>query len=203
MSEQKQFDTGREISLKIPGPAGIKTAAVRWPTDAEWIERAAAQRIVIRQLGREKSTTEAIGSEEADLALFNAIRIGEGESFDRFEAAAIIARLSRCTVGEPAMDGPAYRIPLTVPGAETIHTLKPPSVARMAQHRRATVQAFDLRHGAQEIRVKLKPVGELYDELLVAVEGYAADVPIIHKSAVVSGLLREMDALIEGDGEGF
>jgi hypothetical protein len=204
MSDQKLFDAGREISIRIPGPSGMKTAVVRFPTDQEWADRAAAQKLVIRQLGRDQTTTEPIGAEAKDLDLFQAIRIDQdGAVFDQYEASLVISRISRSEAGEPIMDGATYRIPLTVPGAQTEHVLRVPTVAQVAQYRRASATAVTTRRGMSEIRTRLQPAGDLYDDLFVSVSGYAGAVPLIHKSAVLSELLREIDSLIDGDGSGF
>lgn len=198
----QQFDTGREIGISIPGPTGKKTAVLRWPTDVEWAERAAAQKIITRMIGRDQSTTEVIGAEAADLALFAAIRKDDGEAWDQFEAAIAISKISKAVAGLPEMDGATYIIPLVVAGTETKHILRVPSVGQMTQYRRASARVIEGRHGLQEIRVKLQPAAELYDVLAVSVEGYASPVPIIHKVAVLNEMLREIDAAIEGD-EGF
>lgn len=204
MSELNQFDTGREIDISIPGPSGLKKAVLRFPTDLEWIERAAAQKIVIKQLGREKSQTDVPDSELADFDLFGRIRIDQdGEPWDKFEAAVAISKLSRAIAQQPAMDGSNYVIELTVPGGVTTHTLRPPSVGQMAQYRRARASAMDMPYDTQVIRVRLQPAADLYDALMVSVAGYASAVPIIHKTAVLRQLEREYDALIEGDGSGF
>ena len=203
MSEQNTFDSGREIVIKIPVPGGMKTANLRFPTDIEWAERASAQRVVIREIGRDQTITETSGAEAADLALFEQIRQDADEPWDKYEAAVALSKLSRAIAGRAEMDGENYRISLTVPGALTTHVLKVPSLAQMSQYRRASAQAIDGRHGLTTIRVKLQPAGELYDALVVSSEGYVSAVPIVHKVAVVNELLREIDALIEGDGQGF
>ncbi|HUS96798.1 MAG TPA: hypothetical protein VMX97_08680 [Hyphomicrobiaceae bacterium] len=198
MSHPNMFDSNREIEIRLPAPDGIKTAIVRFPSDEQWSERMRVQRTVIRDLGRGQSETQILGAEEADLALFQAVRIDkDGPAFDAAEAAAVIRRLSRADTGEPEREGNAYRIPLTVPGAETVHVLRMPSERQLLDYRRSAVRVIESRHGRSELRINLTPAAELYDALKQTVEGYTGAVPIIHKSAVINELLQELRTLEE------
>jgi hypothetical protein len=63
-----------------------------------------------------------------------------------------------------------------------------PSQKEILDYRRAAVSVVDGRR-RQEIRINLRAAGDLYDKLKTGVDGYVSEVPIIHKSAVVSELL--------------
>ena len=192
------FNIQQEVELRIPTPDGPKAAVVTFPSDQQWIDRMRAQKTVIQSLGRGQSETQVGDAVEADLALFEAIRVDkDGPVFDAAEAAAVIRRLSRAEAGEPMRDGNQYRIPLKIPGAETVHTLRMPSERQLLDYRRSAVRVIEGRYGKSELRINLAPAGELYDALRQSAEGYVGEVPIIHKSAVIGELIEELRALEE------
>lgn len=197
------FDINREIAVKIPSPEGYKVATLRWPSDAEWVDRMANQKTVIRSLGRGSSETQVINAEEVDAELFDKILVSKEIDFDQAEASAAVQRLARADTGEAERDGNVFRIPLSVPGCETVHFLRMPSQKQVSNYRKAAVRVIDGRHGRQEIKVSLWPSGELYDALMAQppaeearnAQAYAGDhVPIIHKAAVVAELLQALRA---------
>jgi hypothetical protein len=197
------FDTNREIVVKIPSPEGYKAATVRFPSDAEWADRMAKQKTVIRSLGRGASETQVLNAEEVDAELFDKILVSNGTEFDQAEASAAIQRLARAEPGEAERNGSVFRIPLSVPGCETVHFLRMPSQKQVNSYRKAAVRVIDGRHGRQELKVSLSPSAELYDALMAqppseeatGSQAYAGDhIPIIHKAAVVAELLQALRA---------
>jgi len=197
------FDTNRELELTIPSPDGGKTVAVRFPTDDQWIERMRKLRTVVRTIGRGKTSTEIENSEEVDSDLVNAVRINaDGPALDGAEASAVIDRISRADADEAEREGSEYRIRLRVPGAVTLHRLRMPSQKEILDYRRSAVSVLDGRR-RQEIRINLRAAGDLYDKLKTGLEGYAGDVPIVHKSAVVSELLATLRNEEDDEDEGF
>jgi hypothetical protein len=196
------FDASKQFVVKILS-GEEKQCTVRYPSDAEWCERAAKQRLVRRLLGRSKSQYEALDSEAVDGELFARIRLDEdGAPFDEAEAAKVIARLERVSVICVERAGNKYRIELVVPGGRTAHLLRIPSQRDVLEYSRASIHVTDGRR-QQEIRVSLEPAGRLYDKLAESTEGYAGAVPVIHKSAAISELLAEIDSEAEDDAEGF
>ncbi|MGQ9686624.1 MAG: hypothetical protein ACUVT2_10020 [Thiobacillaceae bacterium] len=201
-SEAIMFDASKQFVVKILS-GEEKQATVRFPSDAEWCERAQRQRLVRRLLGRSKSQYEAVNSEAVEAELFARIRLNEdGASFDEAEAAKVIARLERVSVVAVERTGNRYRIELAVPGARTVHLLRIPSQKDVLEYSRASLHVTEGRR-QQEIRVSLEPAGRLYDKLIESTTGYMGAVPIIHKSAAVSELLAEIEAEAEEEGEGF
>jgi len=196
------FDASKQFVIKILS-GGEKQCTVRFPTDAEWGERAAKQRLVRRLLGRSKSQYEAVNSEAADAELFARIRLDEdGAPFDEAEAAKVVARLERVSAVAAERAGNTYRIELAVPGGRAVHVLRIPSQKDVLEYSRTSIHVTDARR-QQEIRVSLEPAGRLYDKLVESTEGYAGAAPIIHKSAAISELLAEIDSEAEDDAEGF
>jgi len=196
------FDVSKQFVVKILS-GGEKQCTVRYPSDAEWCERATKQKLVRRLLGRSKSQYEALDGEAVDAELFARIRLDEdGAPFDEAEAAKVIARLERVTVAAVERAGNKYRIELAVPGGRTVHVLRIPSQKDVLEYSRASIHVTDGRR-QQEIRVSLEPAGRLYDKLAESTEGYTGAVPVIHKSAAISELLAEIDSEGEDDAEGF
>jgi len=190
------FDVSREFEIRIIS-GGDKTCRVRFPTDEEWIARAAKQRLVRRMLGRGKSSYDAPADDTANLELLQEIRKdADGEPFDEAEAANIIARLERVASLDVERIADEYQIGLGVPGGATLHVLRIPSQKDVLEYSRASLHVTEAR-SRQEIRVSLQPAGKLYDKLAIRTEGYAGSVPIVHKAAAITELL----AAIQGEEE--
>ena len=84
MSENKPvFDGSRQVEIKLQSAEGTKTITVRFPTDAEWVERQRRRKIIVKQLGRGVSETVVPGSEDADAELLAKLRVGDGPEVHR------------------------------------------------------------------------------------------------------------------------
>lgn len=194
------FDTKCDIDVTIAAGDVRKVATVRFPTDAEWADRAAAQRTVIRSIGRGRSETEILNGAEVDRELFVKILLSENAAaFDDAEASAVIGRIARCEAGEAEHDGSQVRIPLSTAAGDTTHFMKVPSQKQVLDYGKAAVRLVEGRH-RQELRLNVVPAGTLYDALVAApacnsslgpayVDGV---VPIIHKQAVIAELVRSI-----------
>lgn len=169
-----------------------KECKVRFPSDAEWCERARKQRSIRRFLGRGKSESETVDSTGIDADLFARIRVDkDGASFDASEAAAVLAKLERAAVESCEREGDDFRVTLKVPGAVTEHVVRMPTRKEMDRHEASSVQVTGARR-AQEIRGFLEPSGDLYDAIQKSVAGYEGAVPIVHKSAIVTEVLIQL-----------
>jgi len=198
MEPKPVFDASKPIVVPILS-GGEKRCEVRFPTDEEWCGWARAQRTIRHFLGRGKSQTEDIDLPKINAELFAKIRIDkDGPMFDDAEAGMVIGRVERSTVTGIAREGNSYRIEMKVPGARVAHVLRMPSAKEVQEHDRASTSVIAARRSV-ETRAFLEPSGALYDRLHVSHEGYAADVPIVHKSAAVSEVMAQM--VIESDDD--
>lgn len=195
------FDSSK--SFNIPTIDG-KRCRVRFPTDQEWCDRARKQKLIRRDLGRGKSQYDPARTKQIDADLFARIREDEdGPEFDQHEAAYVIDRLDRATVQSVERNANEYTITLRVPGEKggvnTVHVLRVPSQKQADDY--ADASAPPPIHGERvtELRVFLEPAGPLYDAVLVRNEGYAGAVPIIHKLAAVTAMLRDVQSRTEED----
>lgn len=198
------FGETQEYTLAVKNPP--KAAVVRFPTPQEWQERTAKQKSIRRSLGRGQYSTELVRNPQADLDLFAKIKVS-GDDFDEAEAQHFINLLADCDVMQSAPCPEGYGITLHWRigklSGETQHKLKLPTMRQVMDYRRSAVSTVELRHGATEIRINLQPAVELYDALFVKAEGYAGDVPPIHKAPAVAELIQALDSEDAGDPQGF
>lgn len=178
-----------------------KSAVVRLPTNREMLERLNQNKSIRRSIGRRKSQIESIPNLQADLSLFNAIRMDKaGAEFDEYEASSVIGKVTYNEVTDCQRDGDTYRITLKTPFGDTTHVLGIPSQRDITVYRRSVVSSIDLPHNQEEVRFRIEPAVVLYDSVLSKFEGYAADfkvedVPPHHKSSVVVELVQAIDEL--------
>jgi hypothetical protein len=197
------FDTKREIEISVLHPAGKKTCRVRWPSDEEWIEHSARRRVVVSQLSREESVTDIVDGERAAAELLAKIRLDkDGPELDEYEAAYVIDRLSRAQVEECQRADGGIQLSLKVPGGTTRHVLRVPSLAEVVGYRRSFSRIVENRRGKQLLKINLRAAGEFYDKLVQSKDGYAGEVPVIHKAAVVTELLVHLESEQEDDEGG-
>ena len=193
------FDTQRIYDIVVPtgsDPSGRKTCSVRFPTDAEWCERARKTVIIRRQLNAGAVVSETPDDERVDAELFGKIRADGGQpEMDSAEASYVIGKLESCQVTDCTREGITFRVSMKVPGGAVIHALKMPTKREEMTYARASTRPVQMRHHV-ELRVYLEPGGDLWDKCLVSTEGYAegSAVPIVHKSTAVAEMLRMIGA---------
>lgn len=198
---RKLFDSKKHFNIPIVS-GEEKRCVLRFPTDEEWIQRAARQKSIRHFLGRGNSRSDVPNAEKIDAELFERIRQDkDGAPFDAAEASAAIARLERARVTSATREGGLYRIELKVPGATTVHVLKPPTKAQQLEYGRASVRITDGRR-EQTTSVNLQPSAKLYDDLVQGPpENYAGAVPIVHKDIVLVEILALIQALEDEDDD--
>ena len=190
------FDSTKEVEVAIPSPGAMKNVIVKYPEDELIIKRAAALKTIVSNLGRGKTKTEPMNnSEQVDAELLTKIFVS-GDELDAFEAQRLVSQLLRVEVIDSKKYGNQFVVTMTIPGGEAVFTMNMPSAKQVSDYRRGVVQVIDNRR-TQEIRMNLHASETLYGTMLFEAEGYAADVPVNHKSAVVSECLALMD--IEDD----
>jgi hypothetical protein len=200
-AKEPVFDVNRPIEIKLQSAEGVKALTVRFPTDAEWIERQRRRKIIIKQLGRGTSETIVPGSEDIDAELVAKLRSdgGGGAEIDGFEATRILEQLSQADVDDVVPEAGAFLVKLRVPGGITSHNARMPSAKEIIEYRRAFARVLDLPFNKQSLTVNLGTAGDLYGKLCPTQnEDYAAGaVPIIHRAMVVKAAI---DALESGLG---
>ena len=209
----KLFDRSKHISPSVPHPDfpnGRKECVVRFPTDKEWCQR--AHRIVqVRKNVGDGVKTENSGMEDANLELFNAIRIDkDGPEFDGAEAMMVLGRIERTEIVDTTRQGVNYAIRIkTFFGSPVIvtHTLKIPTQKQLMDFTRAAIDIVG-RKQTMETRFALEPAGDLWKKVHVSHDGYSpvavtaadpefCDVPVIHKDVAINELMSRVNSDFE------
>lgn len=195
MEEKQLFDATAPFIVEIIS-GGTRRTTLNYPTDKQWIARAAAQKFLRHDLGRGKSSQDKTPIERHDLALYQDRLISvdnTDEPFDEFEASLVIERLMKAEVSEALIiEGDRIRVSLTVfGGAEVEHVFRMPKRKQVVEYGRAAVHHVHTPKGG-ETAISLDPSGTLYDALIVSSDGYATGtpVPIIHKDVAIVEVLK-------------
>lgn len=192
---EQTFDTGRPISIRLRSAQGEKLVTVRFPTDAEWMERQRHRKVIIKQLGRGMSETTIQSSEEFDGSLVAKLRTeADGTEIDPFEATYILNELSQADVDDVSQEGSAFRVTIRVPGVMVEHLVAMPTARDVTQYRRGAARVIDLPYNRQRIDVNLTAAAELYARIKQETKGYAASVPIIHQAVVISAVVEALES---------
>ena len=195
------FDATRPVAVQLRGPEGVKTVRVRFPSDDEWAERQRRRKLIIKNLGRQRSETTVSNSEDVDAALLAKVRTEEEPEVDAFEAQKVIDQLATCDVDDVEVAGGSFRVVLRVLGGTVAHLLKMPSAKDVANYRRGFARMVDLPFNRQELTINIRPASDLWKKLLESTEGYAGDVPIIHQAVAVKAAIDGLDASFQEDAE--
>jgi hypothetical protein len=194
------FNSKAIIEFVIPGEAGEKIARLRFPTDQEWASRSMRKKIIQRNVGRGTTQIEQIDYSNVDLEIFNLLKQEDSAEVDAYEAQMILDKISYAEVIEFETGAGEYIITLATAVGDTTHKLRIPSAKEIMQYRRGFARVSDLPHGKQQISINLEAVTPLYDALKKSVDGYSAEVPIIHKSAVLRAAVDAVEQVSGDDG---
>ena len=189
------FDAGKDF--EVPVFSGEeKRCTVRYPTDAEWIARAAGHRTIYDSLGRGKTRARVLNTERVDGELFAKIRKDDGPEFTGAEASSVLERLQRAQVTGVKREGNTFRISMQVAGAVTEHVLAMPLRADVDAMVDGSATITNARR-YQEVRLNIEPAVELYAKIHISHAGYAGEVPAPHKDAAVAEVIAQVRALEE------
>ena len=195
------FDATRPVAINLRGPDGVKTVRVRFPTDDEWAERQRRRKVIVKNLGRQRSETTLANGEDIDAALLVKIRTEESPEVDAFEAQKVIEQLATCDVDDVVLAGDAFRVVLRVLGGVVTHLVKMPSAKDVNTYRHGFARIVDMPFGRQELTINVRVAGDLWKKLIEATEGYAGDVPLIHQAVAVKAAIDALDASFQEDAD--
>ena len=195
------FDATRPVAINLRGPGGIKTVRVRFPTDDEWAERQRRRKVIVKNLGRQRSETTVANGEDIDAVLLAKIRSEEEPEVDAFEAQKVIEQLATCDVDDVVLAGDAFRVVLRVLGGVVTHLVKMPSAKDVNTYRHGFARIVDMQYGRQELTINVRAAGDLWKKLVEATEGYAGDVPLIHQAVAVKAAVDALDAAFQEDAD--
>jgi hypothetical protein len=202
--EEKSPIFDRSVNFRVPILSGGKRVEVRvrFPTDEEWAELSRDQPMVERS-SREGVRARIEGDAERDAELFELIRLDAdgGPELDAAEASLAIAMLSRANVVESDIGPNKASVDLEVCGRiRTRHVLAMPTQAQFRRYNNDVTDRIIQKRRTVTV-IRLEPAGQLYDELIEAVQGYGkrgkAGVPVIHKEEVVATALRGFREMLD------
>jgi hypothetical protein len=198
------FDTKATFTAKIPLHGEIKKIAVRYPTDAEWMERNKRRKVVTLQLGRGNSKTVFPGPGESDVTLVNAILEDKSLELDPASAYSILEQLSQVEVSETSREAGGFRVETAVFGAApTEQHLAVPSARDLTDFEEMN-ERVSCPNGRMETTVNLTVPESIYNRLSRGAAGYANGVPIFHKLVVVKTVIDAIQReLQDGEEENF
>jgi hypothetical protein len=182
---------------------GLTDVTVRWPTDAEWVAHRKRRKVIMHQLGRSLSET-SIESAEADLKLYDAIKLNGAPPLSVGEAERVVQTIGHCTVQDVGLGTDEADVHLEVLTGTVIHYLKIPTLDQVRLLQRST-RLLGLPYNRQEVRASLENAAGLWDDCRGRAEGYAGPVPNIHKDAAIRAVIEaiEQEAMPKTDESTF
>lgn len=187
-----------KVPFHIPIFSGRKKMfRLRWPSDAEWIERSKKLRVrrPLQGDGEAESNEHEVNAELLGKLLLE----GEQPEFDGAEASAVIGRLLAVRGASVELDVDRARVEMVVVDQRLVHHLLLPTRAQQEDVRKRAVSVSRAGRRAEDLRMPIEPSAALYDSLFLRVEGYegaetagAAAVPVVHKDAAMELLFREI-----------
>jgi hypothetical protein len=196
LSEPVLFNASQLFEMKTVTPDGIKIVKVKFPSDADWIERG-TRRPLIKRTIEGKTQWVQPDPDDDDLELFNRLCNHEGKlQVDEYEACRIVDDLMTVEiVEEPALEAGSYKILLKVlppleasPWPVTTHILRMPTSKDRLKYEKATMP---FNRGNREIHpTSFEQKAEIYKDLCTKTIGYVGTPPIVHMWAVINALFR-------------
>jgi hypothetical protein len=202
MSEEKKeekkltgFDASQPITINLKSTGGGKFITVRYPTDAEWMERQKERKVIVKQIGR-MSKTIPPDSSDYDEKMFAKIRTdSDGPGVDGYEAMHILEQLSQCDIDDVVREGTGYRVTMRILGGlQTSDLIKMPSAKDIFDYRRAFVESLDLPNSKQRLTINLQAAADLHKKLSESTMGYAGAMPIIHQAIAIRAAIDETES---------
>lgn len=187
------FDTNAEIHMTARTATGKTQLAIRWPADDEWGERARMRKILIKRSGRGASETSIEPNTDADLKLYDAIKLNGAPQLTGAEASRVLDAIALCDVRNVTLYAEDATVELGVPGGEVEHRLKLPSAEQVLALRKKASKVRDLPYNTQELRILLEPGAKLYDACQGDSEDYPSGVPSLHKDTAVRAVIDALD----------
>lgn len=195
------FDSTKTFTGHIPSPdtpTGIKTAVMSWPTDAQWIYRQKAKKVVIQNLGRGQTKTDQKQADKESLVIYGECTEAGSATLTEEEANLLLDNLSATTPLRVDREGNQYLIDLAVPGATASFVFRIPTVRQFRNYDQARVKQISSRFGTQTFEVCLEPAADLFDAILISSNYPDSKIPIIHKAAAIDALIEDIKGTVEG-----
>lgn len=210
--------SGDEVSgypVSIVNPP--KTAVLRLPTADELILFFTTQRVIVTDLGQGKSRSDDMPNPSASSRLFTSLRLDkDGAEFDAAEISKALGLITRHRLISCTREGQEFVVtvgtflddvdPDTKDAIPTVHRVRIPYESEVAEYRLHSIIETNLPKNRVEQRFPIGPAIELYDKILLEVQGYVdlsiqgpasirSLVPPNHKRTVVYAVLDAFSLL--------
>jgi hypothetical protein len=186
------FDTTDTITIGLRTAGVGKTdITVRWPADEEWAAHRKRTRLLMRQLGRGASEMEN-DSSAADLKLYESIKQNGAPPLTAGEATSIIRAIAKCEVTRVELGADEAEAELQILTGRVKHTMRIPTMDEVRRLHRST-RYITLPYNCQEVRTNMEAGAALWDACGGKADGYAGQVPNLHKDAVIRQVINEIE----------
>ena len=180
--------------IVLPADGGDKIALVRFPADQEWIERQRHRILLLKDLGRGNTRIDPQPAPEADVALYQAIRLDGSADLDQDEIEVVIAHLEEAQVLSCDRDSSGFTVVLRTPFGEKRYDLRVPSFKDLMAFRRSRASTQSLPFNTTRIKVNIAAGAHLFDQ--VARE--QQEVPVIWKAKVADAVNSVIEGMVGG-----
>jgi len=190
------FDLSCEIAFeaRVASTGGSPQEVVlRYPTDAEWIARAKARKLIIRRLGRGVSETVLPEPGEAEVKLYQAIAINGAPAMTPAEAQKVLETIGNCDVIGVELEDNDAEVEAVILNGRVKHRMKLPTADQVVKFRRSAFRLLDLPFNQQQLVVTPEAGARLYDECGGKSDDYPKGIPAIHKDAVARAVIDFTD----------
>lgn len=187
------FDANTTITmggLRVAG-VGKVDVTVRWPTDAEWSQHRNGSKALMHQLGRGASELDT-DTGEADAKLYEAIKLNGAPPLSVGEASYIIGVIGKCEVTGVELGADEAEVHLQIFSGRVKHTVRIPTLDEVRKLQRK-VRYLTLPYGRQQVKTSLEAGAALWDACNGKAEGYAAEVPSLHKDVAIRQVVAEVE----------
>lgn len=190
------FDVKTEIGIemRLQAAGGLKhNISVRFPSDDEWAAYLRQKKFTVRQMGRGVSETIQPPPSEADVALYEKIKLNGAPDMTAAEAAKVLDVISMGQVQRVEIEGAEARVTLRVLTGIVTHHMKVPNADQVSQYKRSGVRRLDLPHNQSHAIFNAQVVARIYDECGGHSDDYPNGVPMTHKNDVARAVIDEIE----------
>jgi hypothetical protein len=185
------------IHAKVLTESGRKEVKIRFPKDAEWIARQNKRPQKFKVIGRNNTLPIDIDTTQADLDLYQAIRLEESPDLDAYEAESVIEQISACGVMDVQQEGSGFRVTLQTVAGEAACFLRVPTKKATSTYKKTWRRTKDLPYSYFEVTISLAAGKDLFESCCDEPEKAW---PITWKAVAASALLEEIDRVTAEDG---
>ena len=186
------FDTNTTITLgPLRTSQGRTEITVRWPSNEEWAAHRKRSKLTMKQLGRGASELDT-DTANADSKLYEAIKLNGAPPLSSSEAGVVVKAISRCEVVAIDLGAVEAEVDLHVLSGKVKHTLRIPTMDEVRKLQRTT-RYITLPYNQQEVRTSLEAAADLWDACGGRAEGYAGEVPSLHKDVAIRSVINELE----------